>query len=344
MPDAHKNFAVSTVATAPSPATSGTSLVVASGHGTRFPAVPFNATIWPASGAADPTNAEIVRVTNISTDTFTITRAQESSSARTVVVGDRIAATITAKTLTDVEDPATTGWVDAGETWTYGSADDPTYTFTISGDKTTKYSAGMRVRVSQSTGGTKYFFMTKVEHSAGTTTVTIYGGTDYDLNNEAISSPYYSMVKAPFGFPLEHAKWTVEVTDSTQRSQSSPVNGTWYNLGSVTISVPIGSWRVMYEVQVEVDRTTSSTGQEAFTTLSTANNSEVDKAWTGMTFSADAAASGKGTSSLIHREKFLTLTSKTSYFLNTMQDTGGTILYNRGDICITVLRAVCAYL
>lgn len=103
MADAHKNFAVSTVATAPSPATSGTSLVVASGHGTRFPAVPFNATIWPASSQPDPTNAEIVRVTNISTDTFTITRTQESTSARTVIVGDQIAATITAKTLTDVE-------------------------------------------------------------------------------------------------------------------------------------------------------------------------------------------------------------------------------------------------
>lgn len=103
MPDAHKNLAYSTVATAPSPASSGTSLVVASGHGTRFPAVPFNATIWPTASIPDPSNAEIVRVTAISTDTLTITRAQESTSARTVIVGDQIAATITAKTLTDVE-------------------------------------------------------------------------------------------------------------------------------------------------------------------------------------------------------------------------------------------------
>ncbi|MBA2741121.1 MAG: hypothetical protein H0U46_03820, partial [Actinobacteria bacterium] len=42
-------------------------------------------------------------VTAISTDTLTITRAQEGTSARTVVVGDQIAATITAKTLTDAE-------------------------------------------------------------------------------------------------------------------------------------------------------------------------------------------------------------------------------------------------
>ena len=101
--DAHKNFAYSTVATAPSPATSGTSLVVASGEGTRFPTPPFNATIWPSTGVATPANAEVVRVTNISTDTLTITRAQEGSTARTVVVGDRIIGSITAKTLTDIE-------------------------------------------------------------------------------------------------------------------------------------------------------------------------------------------------------------------------------------------------
>jgi len=105
--DAHKNMAVSTVATAPSPATSGTSLVVAAGEGTRFPAVPFNATVWPAGSAPTPANSEIVRVTNRATDTFTITRAQETGAggpaARTIIVGDQIAATITAKTLTDVE-------------------------------------------------------------------------------------------------------------------------------------------------------------------------------------------------------------------------------------------------
>jgi parallel beta-helix repeat protein len=103
MADAHKNFAYSTVATAPSPASSGTSLVVAAGEGALFPAVPFNATVWPTGTNPLSTNAEIVRVTNIATDTLTITRAQESSGARTVVVGDQIAATITAQTLTVAE-------------------------------------------------------------------------------------------------------------------------------------------------------------------------------------------------------------------------------------------------
>lgn len=101
--DAHSNLGYSLVATAPSPAISGLSLVVTAGTGTRFPAVPFNAHVWPAGAIALPTNAEVVRVTAISTDTFTITRAQESSTARTIIVGDQIANTPTIKVFNDIE-------------------------------------------------------------------------------------------------------------------------------------------------------------------------------------------------------------------------------------------------
>lgn len=103
MPDAHKNFAYSTVATAPSPDTSGTLLVVQTGDGTKFPTPPFNATVWPAGDQPLTINAEIVRVTAISGDTLTIVRAQESTTARSIVAADQIAATITVKTFSDVE-------------------------------------------------------------------------------------------------------------------------------------------------------------------------------------------------------------------------------------------------
>lgn len=103
MCDSHINFGYSTVATAPAPPSSGTSLIVAAGDGAKFPAVPFNAVIWPAGTQPLKTNAEVVRVTNIAVDTLTITRTQESSSARTVLVGDQIMAAITTKTLTDIE-------------------------------------------------------------------------------------------------------------------------------------------------------------------------------------------------------------------------------------------------
>lgn len=104
MAELTKNFAVSTIATAPSPATSGTSLVVGAGHGARFDsAVDHNCVVCPADAQPTPANAEIVRVTAISTDTFTITRAQEGSTARSIVVGDRIYAGPTVKMLTDLD-------------------------------------------------------------------------------------------------------------------------------------------------------------------------------------------------------------------------------------------------
>ena len=97
--DALKNFAYSLVATAPSPATSGTSLVVTAGQGSYFPATPFDATIWPSGAQPLNTNAEIVRVTNVSTDTFTITRAQYGTTAQSIAVGYQIAQTVDANLL-----------------------------------------------------------------------------------------------------------------------------------------------------------------------------------------------------------------------------------------------------
>lgn len=105
--DAHKNLAYSTVATPPSPATSGTTLTLATGEGSRFPNPgtdgDFNLTVWPANLIALPTNAEIVRCTARTGDVLTLARAQEGTTARSIVIGDQIAATITAKTLTDIE-------------------------------------------------------------------------------------------------------------------------------------------------------------------------------------------------------------------------------------------------
>jgi len=101
MADKLANFAYSTVATAPSPASSGTSLVVQSGDGALFPAVPFSVVVWPANQKPLSTNAEILRVTSVSTDTFTIVRQSEGTSARSIQVGDQIAQNITERMIED---------------------------------------------------------------------------------------------------------------------------------------------------------------------------------------------------------------------------------------------------
>lgn len=114
--DAHANMAYSLVVVAPSPASSGTSLTLSSGAGAIFPTAPFNCTVWPANTGPLLTNAEIVRVTDVTGDVLTIERAQEGTAARTILVGDQFANTITVKALTDIEEaiPGVTNWGQIG--------------------------------------------------------------------------------------------------------------------------------------------------------------------------------------------------------------------------------------
>jgi hypothetical protein len=107
--DAKTNFAYALIATAPTPAASGTTFSVTAGLGAIFPAAPFNCPVWPAGANPLTTNAEVVRVTSKGTgDNWTVTRTQESSSARSIAVGDQIMLAVTAKTLTDIESQVTT--------------------------------------------------------------------------------------------------------------------------------------------------------------------------------------------------------------------------------------------
>lgn len=107
--DAIENFVATTVATAPSPATTGTSLVVASGTGGNFPTPPFDAVTWPSTGSPTASTAEIVRVTNIVTDTLTIVRGAQTGndsgglSNATIAVGWNIARCVMAKDLLDTQ-------------------------------------------------------------------------------------------------------------------------------------------------------------------------------------------------------------------------------------------------
>lgn len=152
--DPHKNFAYGVVSVAPSPAGSGTSLQVQTGQGADFPAASsgdstthYNLTVWPTDALPLSSNAEIVRVTNRSGDVFTITRTQESSSARSIVVGDQVAATITNKTLTDIEGTFA-GLLSgiAGSNTTYTSG---TVTFTgVGGGVTVSSNTGQRIDIS----------------------------------------------------------------------------------------------------------------------------------------------------------------------------------------------------
>jgi hypothetical protein len=91
---ARKNLATSKIATAPSPALSGLTLVVTSNEGANYPAVPFKATAFPDGQTATQNNSEIVEVTARNADTLTIVRAQGGTSAKAIAAGWRLTASV----------------------------------------------------------------------------------------------------------------------------------------------------------------------------------------------------------------------------------------------------------
>lgn len=222
------------------------------------------------------------------------------------------------------------GWQPAAQTWTYESSDAPSYLFSEPIDATAKYSIGMRIKCTQS-AAIKFGIITAVgAYSGGKTIITVYMGTDYTLG-ATITNPYYSIVKAPFGFPLDPAKWTVRVADTSDRTQASPTATTWYNLGSLSISLPIGAWNVSYQVLPQAATTNTS----CYVALSTTNNGASDTELKAFMFNLTN----------ICRQKFITTAAKISYYLNCMVAVSGyTGIDFRGDLVPTIIQAVCAYL
>lgn len=104
--DPHSNFGQSLIATAPSPATSGTTLTLTTGDVAAL-GLPttgsFDAGIWPAGALPLVSNCEIVRCTWTSGDSYNIVRNQEGSTNRAVLIGDQFELGDFKKLFTDLE-------------------------------------------------------------------------------------------------------------------------------------------------------------------------------------------------------------------------------------------------
>lgn len=244
---------------------------------------------------------------------------------------------------------ASGGWNEIVASVTRQSADDPTYVLRFNTDVTGILSVGMRIKITQATD--KFFIITAIgSFTGGNTDVTCYGGTDYDVvdtGTTAITKTYYSRDKAPKGFPLDPAKWSVTASSTSTASQSTPTQNTWYNLGSINIIIPIGVWNVDYSNLVYCGDSGTSTilDVEAQTTLSTANNSESDSDLTSGWRSYRSNLNENFTAMQLTKQKFLNLASKTTYYLNERTTKASMdVLSIRGDINKIIIKAVCAYL
>lgn len=156
-----------------------------------------------------------------------------------------------------------TGWIPADETWTYSSADSPIFVATVSGDQTSKYWAGQRVKLTQTTD--KYFIIHAVSYSAPNTLITLYGGTDYTLTSATITSAYYSTNKSPLGFPMNPSKWTISASGGAAY-KDNPVSGTFYGTtgdpwtsgSNITTICQIGIWNIKFKTQIAGDKTSAT--------------------------------------------------------------------------------------
>lgn len=152
--------------------------------------------------------------------------------------------------------PQLTGWNPDAETWVYHNVDDPTGYFKIEGkDVSANYSVGWRIMFTNG-GNVIKGIITAITYSAPNTIITFLHEIDptdnqalYLLQNSAITENYYSPHKAPLGFPMSPAKWSVvyklagtqySYTFSSSGGWQEPTDGSSNTFGNII--VPIGVW------------------------------------------------------------------------------------------------------
>lgn len=235
-----------------------------------------------------------------------------------------------------------TGWIDA-PALTFSAADAPVYTVTCSGDYTYTIPVGARIALTHF-GVTEYFIVVKTSYSSPNTTFTLYGGTDYILAAGAITNPYYSIAKAPAGFPLDPARWTITVTDSTQRSKTTGISdSTWYNISDAArISIPPGIWRLNYMVYGSSSVSPTPTWHNTRVCLSSSPNSCSDN----LSLQEHLVLTDLDNNILSVAAFTVVTTAKTTYYVNIQctASTAITLLRYYNDLYPMIIKAECAYL
>lgn len=235
--------------------------------------------------------------------------------------------------------PQADGWIVNTDSLTFSSYDSTNKTGVITAptDATTKYQNGDKFKFLNN-GTTQHAFVTKVTATA----VTLYFGTDYSLTNSAITLPYYSRDKSPFGFPLDPAKWTVSVVSSASRATSSA------SFASLTdnIVVPIGAWRLSCTYYFEANFGTVTTGRAVGVSMSSSGTTETNPKLTAISTLYDQTSAQHGIGDTHKVEDFISVTTATT-FTAIGFTAAGSMNLNVGGLSQThnsYFDAICAYL
>lgn len=204
-------------------------------------------------------------------------------------------------------------WTPAEETWAYSSYSASTRigVITVPSDATTKYSPGMRVSFSQTTGGTKYGII----HAVSSTTLSVFMQSGKTLANETITTPVFSQYKAPFSFPLDPLNWQIITSDTSSDTQT--ITTAWQNT-VVSLTLGAGVWDVKSQGLLRVERNAGigMVGQFGITTTSagtpSAQHQTAQGDWGGTSFSASGGCTVQGIFSLPSGGTVYTVTSITT--------------------------------
>jgi hypothetical protein len=249
------------------------------------------------------------------------------------------------KNLAALTGPSWDGWTLLSPTVTYSSVDDPTGVVTISGNLTSYFSNGMRIKFDNG-GNTIYGIITKVSYSAPNTVITFLHEINFStgqaltlMANSAITNFNYSPMKAPQGFPLDPTKWTI--LWSPTGYVTTVTSNVTYTIGSQ--SIPIGSWYLKPKLSITTyaNPSTYILLRASFSTTPEAIDGSSVELMRYYGASADLRiALNMGATHIIN------LSSKVTYYLNAVTTAAGTIGYLGIDSTNHGARILveCAYL
>ena len=176
------------------------------------------------TGTSTGFSADMVDMAHLSID------GTAAANSDLKVMSEKAVVTYTASI---VNAASVSGWLAAGETWTYATAVSPNFTFTVPTDLTGKYSKDMKVRITQSQALTNYwsFDTNNVDAIAGVTM------TD-------IATPTYSAGKFNNGLTLNGSSQALKVADNTFKPTGDFTIGMWVKAASPASMTLFQSFRI----------------------------------------------------------------------------------------------------
>lgn len=230
------------------------------------------------------------------------------------------------------------GWIPLNYTFTYTSADTPTFTMTVSGiDLTGIIGIGNKIKLTQTT--VEYFIVTAISFSTNTI-ITLYGGTDYTLSNAAIGSVYYSIEKCPIGFSLDPNKWSVVFNHTSLFTVGVIAANTWWDLTALKLTVPIGIWNLSGKAEFQAGYSSSGVVELSMALSSSSSAPSDNDLWAAVDLPNNTSGCLMANFST---QKSIATKTDFSLLIKSYVSTSSST-YIRGDNCPTIFKAVCVYL